>query len=106
MKDLKEPTVMELANDYIAGGKVTIEQIEAAFKKLPPEDQKRVFGSLCIRKPHAGLHLIDLLLTLAPVIYPERTATIGIFLRVWKSKRGEDGLAESLRQALTEQHAN
>lgn len=105
MKDLKEPTVMELANDYITEGKATLEQIEASFKKLPSEDQKRVFGSLCIRKRHTGLRLTDLLLTLAPVIYPQRTATIGIFLSLWESKRGADGLAESLRQALAEQHA-
>lgn len=105
MKDLKEPTVMELANDYIAEGKATIEQIEASFKELPLEDQKRVFGSLCIRKRHVGIRFIDLLFVLAPLVNQRRTVSFRLLETLWKSKRGEGGLDESMRQALAELHA-
>lgn len=105
MKDLKEPTVTELANDFLDNGKTALDQVVDSFRKLEFEDKKLIFGRLCQRTRQVTPLLIDLLFALGSLVNQRRAVTLRLLEEQWKSRRGEKGLAESMRQALAEQHA-
>ncbi len=104
MRVPKKPTVIELANDFLAGGDTPLEAVVSTFVTLDAEQRRLAFGQLCTRKHQVGIRLIDLLFALTTGQKQQRPVTILLLKDLWDLKRRND-FAETVRKALAEQHA-
>lgn len=104
MDALQKYPVMDLANNHLEGGDTTLQRVIDAFKGLEKEDRIITFNKWRIRKNQSGVRLANLLVAATEHMQPATPVTVQILQNSWRQQRSQPGFAETVRQALCEQH--